>query len=322
MLINKSIFSGFTTPILFTFLLATVGCGGGDNTQSVDDVIGQTPTVEPIAAVVKAAVPLGYAASISMAEVNGIDFPNAVSSNTCTSYPCLATIVITIEPDSLPIAIDGIADNGEIIVVGLWSSAVQAIMTVIFSDLNAGNDFLSIQKISTIPVSQQGNFLTIVYANTDINVETDSDNSIVLNDEQIQAEYQRLSQTIPEDPEVSVDMGAWVIEVDNFNTETILSDDKYQILGGGQYFDIAAGDVSVLQLGINALDFSAACSLNPTGGFAVLQEVQVTTGERAGWPKLGQAFIQFEPECDGRARVLLGTGSFFLISGDRIDLEF
>jgi len=307
--------------IFSSILLTAIACGGNDKT-TVDELIGQTPSVEPIAAVIKTSIPLGYAASVAMAEVNGVDLPNAVTSNTCTSYPCLATIVITIEPETLPISIEGVADNGEIIVVGLWNTAEQAIMTVVFSDLNAGNGFLSIQKISTIPVTQQGNLLTVVYANTDINIDSESDNAIVLTDDEIHAEYQRLSQAIPEDPEVSIDMEAWVIQIDNFDTQTIMSDDQYHILGGGQYFDVATGDVSVLQLGLNAVEYSAECPLNPTGGFAVLQEVQVSTGLRTSWPKLGQAIIEFEPQCDGMAQVLLGTGSFFLITGEKIDLGF
>jgi len=307
--------------IFALFLLTVIGCGGGDKT-TVEDVIGQTPSIEPIAAVVKASIPIGYAASVAMAEINGVDLPNAVSSNTCTSYPCLATIVITIEPESLPISIEGVTDNGEIIVVGLWSSAERAIMTVVFSDLNAGNGFLSIQKISTIPVTQQGSLLTIVYSDTDINIDSESDNAIVLTDAEIETEYQRLSQPIPDDPEVSVDMGAWVIQVDNLATQSILSDDQYQILGGGQYFDVATGDVSVLQLGLNKVEYSAECTLNPTSGLAALQEVQVSRSARDSWVKLGQAIIQFEPQCDGTAQVLLGTGSFFLITGDKIDLGF
>ncbi len=310
------------SSVLAVLLLGLVGCGSGGDNSNIEETFSQTPTVEPIASVVKTAVPLGYAASVAMAEVNGIDIANASSSNTCSTYPCLATIVLTVTPETFPVAVEGVQDNGEIIIVGLWNSANDAILTVIFRDLSAGNGFLSIQKISTIPVNRQLGKLRVVYASVDIDIDVDSDNTIELSEEEIQQEYERLSQSIPEEPEIGVDMDAWMIEVDQQQTADSLADDKYRILGGGQYFDIAAGSISTLQLGVAELLFSADCSLNPTSGLAVLQEVEVGSGERATWPKIGQALIEFHPECDGKAKVLLGTGSFFLISGDLIDLGF
>jgi len=299
-----------------------VSCGDGNDEDDIRNYFNQIPTVEPIESTVKTAVPLGYAASVAMASVNGAVIPNTSLSNTCTTYPCVATMVIILSPGILPVTLDGIENNGEIFVAGLWSSAQQAIMTMVFTDINAGSNYLSIHKISTIPVTQTGSTLSIVYAGVDMNIDSDPDFFIDLNDTQIQTEYERLNQPVSDDPEINVDMDAWVISVDLAGTSDDFTDDTYSILGGGQYFQAGAADVSVLQLGLLNLQITPDCSLNPIEGLAVLQEVEIATGERFTWPKIGQALMQFNPTCNGRASVLLGTGSFTLVSGEEIDLGF
>lgn len=298
-----------------------IACSNSDDDDALD-IIDQVPTVAPIESVVKTAVPLAYAASISMDSVNGTVFGNVSRSNTCSSYPCAASLVITVEPDSLPVTLSGISDNGEILVVGLFSSATQAIMTVVFDDIDAGNDFLSVRKISTIPVTRLNNITTLTYSNIDIDISTDPEDAISLNDTEIQNEYDRLDQDIDTGPEVNVTLDAWIVEADTRGTTSDVSDDEFRVVGGGQYFEVGPDDVSVLQMGVINMVVTPDCALNPTSGLSVLQEVRVSTGDRSTWPVLGQALIEFESDCTGSAHVILGTGSFLLASGDDIDLGF
>lgn len=305
---------------LLPILSLLASCGGGDN--NVSDIIDQVPTVAPIESVAKTAVPLSYAASIAMASVNGTSYPNVVTSNVCTGYPCVSVITITVQPNTLPIEPDNIGTGGEIVIVGLWSSANQAILTLVFNGFRVGNEFLSMRKVSTIPVSQQNNTTTFAYSNVDIDIETESETSIDLNDTEIQNEYNRLNLGIDMDPEVNVNLDAWVVEAQSGGTPTDFSDDKYLIVGGGQYFEAGPSAVSVLQIGAVGMQIAPDCVLNPKGGNAILQEVRVSSGNRSTWPILGQALIEFQSTCNGTAKVLLGTGSFFLASGDDIDLGF
>ena len=298
-----------------------LGCSSNKDDDSLDP-INQVPTIAPIEAVVKTSVPLSYAAEIAMAAVNGTVFPQVSLSNTCSTFPCVATMVITVQPNDIPVVLDGISDNGEIFVVGLWSSSSQAILTVIFDGINAGNQYQFIRKISTIPVSQLNNITTVAYANIDIDIASDSEVSIDLNAGEIQTEYDRLNQSIDTDPELNINLEAWIVETNSNGTPNDLSDDQFSIVGGGQYFEANANEVSVLQIGAVDIQMTTNCALNPVGGLAVLQEVRVSSGDRATWPVLGQALIEFHSSCDGNARVILGIGSFFLATGDDIDLGF
>ena len=132
----------------------------------------------------------------------------------------------------------------------------------------------------------------------------------------------RLNQAVNTDPEVNVSLDAGLIEAEMGGTLIDLSDDEYLVVGGGQYFEAGPVNLSALQIGVVDLLVTPDCALNPIDGNAVPQEVRVSTGDRSIWPIVGQAVIEFQSACDGTGRVLLGTGSFFLASGDDIELGF
>jgi hypothetical protein len=296
--------------VVFGLIAAAAGCssGGSNNTNySFKD-----PSGEPIKAVVRTTVPLAYAASVAMSSVTGSIPPNAVVSiNTCTAIPanCVAEITITDDDSSVPLQLT----TGTITVLGYWFSPTDAILTVSFSG-DAGSALFPVHNISLFPVSKSGSSLKIVYANIDINA-TVKDPSTWTSQE-MNAAFLKLKLTASSDASANIKMDAWVIDRNDRNTPDV-SDDTYNISGGGQYIDASSGSVSVLQLGMANVEMGSDCPLNPNAGFALLNELATSSSNMV----IATALLSFHSSCDGNAKVAGATGNYLLANGKSIPLN-
>ena len=292
--------------LLGSALLA--GCGVSE--------LFRDPSAEPIRTAVRTTVPLAYAASVAMASVDGSPPPNAASTS-CSSFPCAALVTIAVDDLALPLAFES-SGRGQILVAGLWTSPLTAILTVTFVDMSVGSSSLRVRDVSAFPVLRTPTGLRIVYAAMDVDVATGPVDPARLTPMEIDAAFLRLRITPSSDPAVNVGMDAWVVEVDDAGTPSDFSDDGYVITGGGQYLDAGSGSGSILQLGMVGARMAPGCALNPVGGLAVLQE---TGASPQRLPVMATAMISFEPECTGTARVLLATGNYLLSIGSSIPLQ-
>ena len=238
---------GTTGKLLITVIVGTLAlaaCGSDE----IDDFF-HPPTSEPIRNTVRTSVPLAYVASAVMAAVNGHSPPDTTVSNTCSAYPCSALVTVEHIEAALPFSLSDNTATAD--VVGLWSSADEAVLTTLFREAPVGTETYQVTKISTIPVIESilGGY-KIIYADIDINIAGESSDSIDLTDSQIQAEYDRLQIAVSDDPEVNLSMDAWVIEVHDNGTPEVLNDDVYIINGGGQYVNTTQASADAVQLGM------------------------------------------------------------------------
>ena len=299
--------------IIGTLVLAACG------SDEVDDFF-HPPSSEPIRSTVRTSIPLAYVASAAMAAVNGHTPPDTTASNTCSDYPCTAFVTVEQIENALPFTLSD--NSASALVVGLWSSANEAVLTASFVEAPVGTETYQVTKISTFPVIESilGDY-EIIYADIDINIAADSSDSIDLTDEQIQAEYDRLEIAVSDDPEINLSMDAWIIEVHDNGTPDVLNDDVYIINGGGQYAHTTQSSAEVVQLGMAGTRVAWDCSTNPTQGLAVMNEVGASSGDDTPPPLIANALIGFEPECDATAEVVLATGNWLFASGDSIPLD-
>lgn len=308
--------------ILLLYVCACGGNGGSGNSARLDDIeeqLDQTPTIEPIESAFKTMVPLGYIASVVMALAEGYEIENAAITNSCNSFPCAALATVELNSTVMPIALDG---YGDVTVAGLWTNAESAVLSMSFTDMEIGTGIFPVPGITTIPVRRYNGMVTFVYGASDIDINTQPAAVHNLGETEIQQELARLDQEFPQDPELALFMEAWSVQVDDEGTPSVFLDDTFTLNGGGQGVETSIGQVSVLQLAMVDSQFSFDCSLNPVTGMAVLQEIEVSSGPRSTWPKLGQALIQFDSICGGEANILIGSGSFLLQSGNSVNLGF
>jgi hypothetical protein len=285
------------------------GCQG-------NDPFFRNPSAEPIERTISTTVPLAYAASVAMASVHGSPPSNALSTNTCSSFPCAALVTILVDGRTPPMA-SGSYGSGQILVTGLWTSSETAILTVAFVDLFVGSTLLRVRDVSTFPAVTTPGGLTIVYESMDVNVQSGPNDPSHLTPEEIDALFLRLSITPSSNPAANVALNAWVVDVDDAGTPSDFSDDRYTISGGGESIDATADSGEILQLGMVGTVMAPGCALNPVEGVAVLNDVGASTSEL---PVLATALIDFEPACTGEAKVVLATGNYLLSMGETIAL--
>ncbi len=299
--------------ILFGCLPAISGCNGGDSASDYKQFF-KDPSAEPIKAVIRTTVPLAYAASVAMAAVNGTPPSNAsFISNTCSAIPadCSATVLITDNDSNFPLQLAS-SGTGTIIVYGYWTTANDALLTVSFVDMFAGSSMFRVHDVSLFPVKKNAitGISRIVYASVDIDIATGPVDPKDLSPQQRDVNLGLISSTTSSTkPSANVNMEAWIVDVDAAGT-------TYTITGGGQYFETSSGAVSILQLGM-ANVVMAGCALNPVSGLAALNEVASSDSQTV----VATAAFSFENVCDGRAKVVVGTGNYLLSTGTHIPLN-
>ncbi|MCG6968715.1 MAG: hypothetical protein LJE85_03020 [Gammaproteobacteria bacterium] len=296
--------SYFRVAIFFVVIFLATACGKVD--EETYSSTQKTPSTEPIKTTIKTTIPVAYAAAIAMQTVE------------CATFPCASTVTVSVEAGALPINLES---YGSIVVGGLWSDSTHAVLTTSFIDVSIGAGSLQISNVATFPVLATADGIKLVYAGLDINIDSGETDPAQLSNDQIVSELDRLNTATTNDPEVSVDMDAWVIEVDYNGTSSDHTDDRYLIVSGGaQQISIDSDTTSVYQLGMVATEIGPNCSLNPTSGFALLNEVKVSTGDYADWPVIGSSLFQFDDTCDGTIKVVLSIGTFLGSTGKSIPL--
>jgi len=290
--------------ILFGCILAMTGCNGGDSVSDYKQFF-KDPSAEPIKAVVRTTIPLAYAASVAMA-----------SACTTSNYPCTATVTITDDNSTLPLQF---ADFGTIIVYGYWTSADDALLTVLFVNTYAGSSLFRVNHVSVFPVKKtMSGLLRIVYASVDIDIATGPVYPNDLSDQQRGVKMGMINITSSTEPSANVNMEAWIVNVDDSNLPGDISDDTYSITGGGQYIETSSGAGSILQLGMANVVMGPGCEISPSSGLAVLNEVASSDSQIV----VATAALSFGTNsCDGRAKVIVGTGNYLLSTGTYIPLN-
>ncbi len=299
-----------TSLTLCLAMLFSAGC------KNDPDALEKSPGVATIRATIKTAIPLAYATSVAARAIQGESLAGVSTTQTCTDYPCAAAVTITAKAGAFPAQLD---KYGKIIVLGLWPSNTNAVVAVTFVDMDVGIESLRVSSVGPFPVAIKSSGIELVYASQDINITTDPSQ---LDDATIQSELTRLASERPSSPDtrVSLQTDTWIIDVDNMSTPTDFSDDQYKISGASQYVDAGASSASILQLVMIDSALSTQCVVNPTSGYAVINQVGANSKSEAFPVFLGTATLRFHSRCDGNATVEVAFGEYFKSLGKQVAL--
>lgn len=303
--------------VVLYFLALLSACGGsggsGGDVQNVLDRFDVPPDTEPLVASVKSSVSLAHIVTAATAEMFGEDIDFVSANITCTVFPCAALADVTLSADSI---IRPYTSASSAHVAAFWPSQTQGVMVVLLFGGTSGSPNYRVQSIHSFPVSRIGSDLLIVFANVDIDVSGEADDPAALTANELAQELERLNTPKPTDYEVAVGMDAWVVDVMTQGSADNLNDDRILISGGGQYVAVDGSAVDVYQLGLVGVEMDATCTQNPLDGLAIIQAVD--TREFI----VGQAVLEFDRVCDGRAKVLVANGNYIGTIGDNINLSF
>mgnify|MGYP001819531432 CR=1 FL=1 len=300
--------------VVLSFLALLSACGGSsEEVLELVDRFDVPPDTEPLVAVVKSAVPLAYVVTAATAVMFGEDLAFAEANSTCTEFPCAVAADVIVSDNSI---IRSYTSVNSAHVAALWQSQTQGVMVVLLYGGTFGSPNYQVQSIHSFPVSREGSNLLIAFADIDIDIRGEADDPAALAANEIARELERLNTPMPTDYEVAVGMDAWIVEVMTQGSSNDLSDDRISISGGGQYVAVDATAVSVYQLGLVGVEMDATCTQNPVSGLAVIQAVD--SRELI----FGQAVLEFDQVCDGRAKVIVANGNYIGTIGDYINLPF
>jgi hypothetical protein len=296
-------------------LLALTSC------DKIEDLLRE-PDVTPVRNVLKAAMPVGYAANLTMAVMQGASLPNVTVVRSGSDTSSIGCFLLNIVVDSAyPLPGDARA-TGIITTAGLIVDNNTAIMSAVFSSLSFTQGSFNIRTISTFPVVCDSDIISgkreliVVYFDVDVNAGSDTLLSVRMDSGQISAELVKYNTMKSFDSGVSVSENAWIIRVDDNNTLSNPGDDTYSAFGAGQYVEVFDAKAQIVQLTMINAAMSPACTRNPSTGYAFWQNM----GTDKSGPDIGHVFLTFHPSCDGKARVTVATGVYVRSIGRDIAL--
>jgi hypothetical protein len=276
------------------------------------------PDTGQLAETIQTTVMAGYAANLAFAVMDGQSFPHVSFSRSNAGFPCTTIMVADTRDDN------GLFFAGEkantITIAGLWPDESTAILSLIFTDYQAGSSTLDLLGMETIPVIHDGDHISIALASMEIQMNPDQQSllSINLNTLEIESELIRLETPRPADVYVAVLQDAYFIDVYSNATDDIIYDDSYTITGGGQLIEVSGSSAEINQQAMVEVHVSPACTVNPLGGMAL---VKVTGLEENGFPELGTALLEFTEGCEGSVHVLAGTGMYIGATGRNVSFR-
>lgn len=285
------------------------------NIKEKIDQFTKVPPVSPITETIKTSAIIGFASVLTCAHYQGYDLPfTSIQLNHQTSF-----MVVDLER-YFPFQFqDDVYSEISILSLRMGEDAFIVSILLSGSDIHTGT--FRLYKVHTFPVMVRDGRIMAVFASQDINFGPDHYLEISLSDAEIQFELERLQSPMPTDEYIAIAQNAWLIDINPNNSWLDFSDDTYRISGGQQNVAISTGyelpDASVVQMAILNTVLSPTCSKNPGEGWVVMQNVEVSEKSEM---VVGQAFFDFIPDCDGKIKLLLGTGSFIGSSGKKIGL--
>ncbi len=297
-------------------LAALCGC------EKFEDLLRE-PDITPVRNVLKAAMPLGYAANLTFAALQGASLPNVtiVRSGSDTSTGCFLVNIIVDSTFPLP---GDMQATGIITTAGIIVDNRTAIMTALFSQMNVQRGSFILRDISTFPVVADTDIISgkreldVVYFDVDVNAGSDTLVNIGISQGQINAELTKYQTMKSFDSGVTVGENAWIIRVDDNNSLANVSDDKYVIYGAGQYVEASNSKAELVQLTMIGASMSPRCKYNPTQGYAFWQNMGA--GSQPSDLDIGHVFLTFHSACDGNAKVTIATGVYVKSIGRDIAL--
>jgi hypothetical protein len=283
----------------------------------VKEYFNKKPDIIHVGSAIQESMIAGYAVGISTNVMKGQVYSNVISPGAPDSFPIASIISITIDANH-PVPFQN-AQQGVILVSGLWDSPQDGVLSIFLVNANLYSDTLCVRNIGLIPIAKEDSQTTMaVFFRQDINGATDTVITVTRSDPSLAAKTRWFGSINSFDTALAVQQEARIITI----KQSTMSDPlgaTYIIWGGGQFVGIVNQDVKATQYALLGIESSInACARNPVKGFALIKDVGVQ--KNGIFPELGTALIQFASACNGSAKVALGTGTYIGANGSSLAL--
>jgi len=261
---------------------------------------------------------IGYSASLASSAFNDTILPDNLIFQEIYRDESTSNGLITVAiNDTFPLPFIG--GSGFLTIAGLWDYNQGGVISVLCTGLNMNLGSLPLFGFYTVPIIMEDEDQTIlaVFAEQDIIVGEGSDTILNLNltNPQFNNELNRLETNLPGDPFAAVTQNVWFIRINQQNTAD-LYDDVFSLYGGGQIVEATSTSGGILYHALIGTKLQYhVCPLNPTDGIGFLQNLKAGDGL-----ELGTLLLEFHSNCDGNAFVQIGTGKYFGLGGQYLDI--
>lgn len=304
---------------LVLIMITSISCRKKELDNPFDDWF-QDPPVAPVTKVIKTVVPVGYAASAVIADMQGKKLENVKSVKTKSSN----TLYVDTETN-YPYKFKN-DTYGQMIIAYVSTGINSALVSIFFTDMKISTGSFELKNVIAFPIvyDEFNDKISAVFLSMDINLGDNNNLFIDLTQDEIDDHMTKLDNDASFDTDISIAQNAWIIDIDPGSSIDDLTDDVYTIFGGQQAVEVEDYDVEssagVLQMAMADVKFSADCVKNPTDGFVFMQDVEVSTSSNNSDVVFGHVFYEFHPSCDGDILVDIATGNFIFAIGKELDL--
>lgn len=304
--------------LLVFLMLISISCRKELN-NPLDDWF-QDPPVEPVTQIIKTVVPVGYAASMVISDMQGKKFENVKSVKTKSSN----TLYVDTETNYPYKFKDD--EYGQMIIAYVETGVNSALVSVFFTDMNISVGSFKLKNVIAFPIvyDELNDKISAVFLSMDINLGDNNNPFMDLTQNEIDEKMLKKEIDPSYYTNISIAQNAWIIDIDQGEDLNDLTDDVYTIFGGQQAVEVEDYDTEssagVLQMAMIDVKFSADCTKNPTNGFVFMQDVEVATSSNDNDIVFGHVFYEFHPRCDGDILVDVATGNFIFAIGKELDL--
>lgn len=281
----------------------------------------QPPELTPLEDGFKTSAAIGYCISVATRALTGQTLPSNVTytKRTTAGYSSSGLIHIDVNASS-PIPFNN--KLSDITIAGLWNETSGGVISIVFSDFNVVNGKFKFYGIHTIPIMVRPNTNEIasIFAEQDIVIGQGSDTllNLSLSKPKFDTELNRLNSPEPTDAFVAVKQNVWHLTVAPKNNALNFLDDDYKINGGGQIAVAESESGGILYHAMINTRFNFTdCAKNPISGTAFIQNFKAGSSL-----DFGSILLDFEPTCNGTAKVDLATGKYATASGKNLMLNW
>jgi hypothetical protein len=276
--------------------------------------IDQPPEIAPLQQGLKTSAAVAYCASIATSAFEGKPLPSNVVFDKNGGL-----IYIKIDRNH-PLPFN--KNVGDIVVAAIWKNN-GGVMAILLGNIDILGGSVKLYGIHLVPFFEDinnNNKITAVFAKQDIVLGYGSDTILNLGnvtDFVFNMQQERLNTERPTDAFVAVKQNFWMIDIKQ--TDTNVYNDNITINGGGQIVEVqgASGGLIYHAL-IDAKVNYSSCSLNPISGTALSQNFKAGGNVLLD---LGNSYITFRNNCDGKGHVEFSSGKYVLYSGKDISLN-
>jgi hypothetical protein len=307
---------------ILTFIIILFVTISLNTCRITDEWKDENPDIEPLQQGFKTASAIGYCVSLASTVLNGNIVPDNILLEKSNSNSGI--IYITID-ENHPLPFN---DNiGNIAIAYIWENDPaggrhNGVVSIVFADINIIGNVFRFYGIHTVPVIQDmetGKIMTL-FARQDIVFGEGGDTllNLSLTNPRFSSELLRLDEEPPTDPFVAVSQNVWFISIDQHETAD-LYDDSFVINGGGQIAEATGSSGGIQYHAMIETEFIYnRCRLNPVRGDAFIQNLKAGTDKI----DLGNIYLRFHDECDGKAYVEFAAGEYFSYIGRNVNLKF